>query len=136
MEPEIRSRLNMDQEHLEAIQEGLVAVAQEPGGTAYWRRSRVVSMAGKTGTAQVIRLGTKREKAEDMEYFSRDHAWFAAYAPTENPEIAVVVLNEHSGHGGSKAGPIAVSVIDAWHALKEKRRANPILTENENEVRP
>ena len=92
-------------------------------------------MAGKTGTAQVIRLGVKREKAEDMEYFSRDHAWFASYAPIENPEIAVVVLNEHSGHGGSKAGPIAVSVIDAWHELKEKRRVTSFSTAPENEVR-
>ncbi|MBT6179051.1 MAG: penicillin-binding protein 2 [Deltaproteobacteria bacterium] len=136
MKAEIKSRLNLDPAELAAIQEGLIAVAQEPGGTAYWRRSRLVTMAGKTGTAQVIRLGVRRDKAEDMEYFARDHAWFAAYAPIENPEIAVVVLNEHSGHGGSKAGPIAVSVIDAWHTLKENRRANPRLTENENEVRP
>lgn len=136
MKPQIQSRLNLEEGQLAAIQEGLIAVAQEPGGTAYRRRSRVVSMAGKTGTAQVIRLGVRRDKAEDMDYFSRDHAWFAAYAPIENPEIAVVVLNEHSGHGGSKAGPIAVSVIDAWHALKEKRKAHPRLTENENEVRP
>ncbi len=135
MKPDIKSRLNLDPEHLTAIQEGLIAVAQEPGGTAYWRRSRLVSMAGKTGTAQVIRLGVKREKAEDMEYFSRDHAWFASYAPIEDPEIAVVVLNEHSGHGGSKAGPIAVSVIDAWYELKEKRRETPFSAAPGNEVR-
>jgi penicillin-binding protein 2 len=136
MQSQVKSRLVLDKAKLEAIQEGLIAVAQEPGGTAYWRRSRVVSMAGKTGTAQVIRLGVRREKAEEMEYFTRDHAWFAAYAPVEEPEIAVVVLNEHSGHGGSQAGPIAVSVIDEWHSLKEQRSSNPIVTENESEARP
>lgn len=134
--PEVSAQLELAPRHLAAIQEGLIAVAQEPGGTAYWRRSRLVSMAGKTGTAQVIRLGVTREKAEDMEYFSRDHAWFAAYAPIENPEIAVVVLNEHSGHGGSKAGPIAVSVIDAWYELKRTRESQSATAVIEGGRRP
>ena len=80
-------------------------------------------MAGKTGTAQVVRLGRKREKTADMEYFTRDHAWFASYAPVEDPELVVVVLNEHGGHGGSKAAPIAVKVIDAYFRLKGERLA-------------
>ena len=78
-------------------------------------------MAGKTGTAQVVRLGTSRLKAEEMAYFERDHAWFVAYAPIDDPEIVVSVINEHSGHGGSKAGPIAVRVIDAWYRLNGER---------------
>ncbi|MED5464557.1 MAG: penicillin-binding transpeptidase domain-containing protein, partial [Myxococcota bacterium] len=93
----------------------------EPGGTGYLRRSSVVSMAGKTGTAQVVRLGSVREKSADMKYFSRDHAWFAAYAPIEAPELVVVVVNEHAGHGGAMAGPIAVKVIDAYFQLKAER---------------
>ena len=80
-------------------------------------------MAGKTGTAQVVRLGRHREKAADMEYFRRDHAWFASYAPSESPELVVVVLNEHGGHGGSSAAPIAVKVIDAYFRLKGERLA-------------
>lgn len=105
------------------IQDGLVAVTSEPGGTAYWHRSKKVSMAGKTGTAQVVRLGTHRFKPEEIPYFSRDHAWFVAYAPAEDPEIAVAVLNEHSGHGGSMAAPIAVAAIDAYFELKQLRQA-------------
>ena len=45
----------------------------------------------------MVRLGTKRLSAEETAYFERDHAWFASYAPIENPEIVVVVVNEHSG---------------------------------------
>lgn len=121
-EAEVIQAAEVDPEHLDAVREGLIAVAQEPGGTAYYRRSRKVSMAGKTGTAQVVRLGRTRVRAEDEEYFFRDHAWFASYAPVEEPEIAVVALNEHSGHGSSKAAPIAVRVIDLYFELKQQRR--------------
>lgn len=115
------TKLDVPPEIWAAIHEGLVAVAQEPGGTAYWRRSRLTSMAGKTGTSQVVRLGTKRLKSEEVPYEERDHAWFAAYAPAEDPELVVAVLNEHSGHGSSMAAPIAVKVIDAWYQLKQQR---------------
>ena len=120
--------LGVPEDHIQAVLEGLVAVTNEPGGTAYWRKSKVVPMAGKTGTAQVIRLGTKRLSAEEMAYFERDHAWFASYAPIDNPELVVVVVNEHSGHGGSKAAPIATKVIDAWHQLKSERTGVPVPT--------
>ncbi|MED5463006.1 MAG: penicillin-binding protein 2, partial [Myxococcota bacterium] len=91
LKPVESGRLPYKEEQVAAIRAGLVAVAQEPGGTGYLRRSSVVSMAGKTGTAQVVRLGSVREKSADMKYFSRDHAWFASYAPVEAPEIVVVV---------------------------------------------
>lgn len=117
-EPNLKSQAAVDPEHLEAVRRGLIAVAQEPGGTAYYRRSRVVSMAAKTGTAQVVRLGKNRIKAEKEDYWFRDHAWFASYAPAEEPKIVVVVLNEHSGHGSSKAGPIAVKVIDKYFEIE------------------
>jgi penicillin-binding protein 2 len=108
---------------LDQVRAGLIAVTSEPGGTAYWHRSKLVTMAGKTGTAQVIRLGRDRLKPEEMTYFERDHAWFVAYAPADKPEIVVSVINEHSGHGGTEAAPIAVGVIDAFYELKEARAA-------------
>lgn len=120
--PETRSKLALPRSHLASVQSGLFAVTSEPGGTGYWRRSKLVSMAGKTGTAQVVRLGRERQRAEEMDYFERDHAWFVAYAPAEDPQIVVAVINEHSGHGGSKAGPIAVKVIDAFVELQRQRR--------------
>ena len=118
--PQAARQLEFDPAHLAAIRTGLDRVVNERGGTAYWRRSRIVPAAGKTGTAQVAKLGATRVKAKDMPFHLRDHAWFAAYAPAEDPQIAVVVLNEHGGHGGSGAAPTAMAVIDAWHAQRQK----------------
>ena len=70
-----------------------------------------------------VRLGAEREKAKDMAYFTRDHAWFVGFAPADSPRIVVVALNEHSGHGGSKAAPIAVKVIDGWARLRTRQLA-------------
>ncbi len=122
-ETSVRRDVQFTPEHIHGVQAGLIAVAAEPGGTAYYRRSKLISMAAKTGTAQVVRLQKgKRLKSHEMEYEERDHAWFAGYAPVENPRIAVAVVNEHSGHGGSKAGPIAVRIIDAFVELENKRQ--------------
>lgn len=105
-------------EHLQAVRDGLSAVTQEPGGTAYAFRSRKVTTAGKTGSAQVVKLGKERLKGWQIDYFERDHAWFVAYAPIEDPAIVVVVLNEHGGHGGSAAAPVSMDIIDAFMAAR------------------
>jgi penicillin-binding protein 2 len=110
----------------ESIHHGLVSVVNERGGTAYSRRSKLISAAGKTGTAQVIRLGKDRLKASEMLYEERDHAWYVTYAPISKPEIVIAVLNEHSGHGGSKAAPIANRVLDAYIDLKKQRRQSQV----------
>ena len=93
------------------MQDALQGVCNEPGGTGYYRRPRGVKfkVAGKTGTAQVVKQGDDRGK--DLPYDFRDHAWFAAYAPAEDPRIAVVVVNEHGGHGSSGAAPLAMELI-------------------------
>jgi penicillin-binding protein 2 len=120
--PEVRGKLDVSPEHLKIIQRGLDKVVNEPGGTAYWRRLKNVRVAGKTGTAQVVRLGSKRVRKEEMAFFERDHAWFAGYAPVEAPQIAVVVLNEHGGHGGSDAAPIGMKVIERYFQILEEDR--------------
>jgi penicillin-binding protein 2 len=75
-------------------------------------------MAGKTGTAQVVALGARRLKASEVSYFERDHAWFAAFAPAEDPDIVVVVLNEHGGFGAAAAAPVASAVVRKWLELR------------------
>jgi penicillin-binding protein 2 len=82
-------------------------------------------VAGKTGTAQVVALKKYRGwKSKDLPYKYRDHAWFVAYAPYENPKIAVAVVVEHSGHGGSQAAPVAQQVMEAFfHPDKEPSKA-------------
>jgi penicillin-binding protein 2 len=73
-------------------------------------------VAGKTGTAQVIRAPEEDEEGDESEvpYKFRDHAWFVAYAPAEAPEIVVTVLVEHGGHGGSAAAPLARKVMEVY----------------------
>jgi len=122
--PEERGRLPIRPETREAVLEGLAAAVNAPFGTAY--RSRLsdldVEMVGKTGTAQVVKLGAKRLKAAQVSYFERDHAWFAAFAPREDPAVVVVVLNEHSGFGASNAAPTAAAVVRKWLELEAQDR--------------
>ncbi len=95
--PELVRQIPMSEENHHLLVDALTAVVNEPGGTAFRSRLTNVVVAGKTGTAQVARLGAVRLKAEQMSYFERDHAWFAAFAPAEHAELVVVVLNEHGG---------------------------------------
>lgn len=122
-DPELVRQVTFKPSHLKAVVDGLIAVVNEAGGTAYGKRLKQVTVAGKTGTAQVIRLGEERLEEEELEYAQRDHAWFAAFAPAEAPEIVVVVLNEHAGHGSSAAAPAAVEVIKAWFQIKADEEA-------------
>jgi penicillin-binding protein 2 len=126
--PQERSRPRIQRSTRETVLKGLLAAVNEPFGTAWGSRLKDVVMAGKTGTAQVVKLGARRLKASQVSYFERDHAWFAAFAPVEDPEIVVVVLNEHSGFGSSNAAPTASAVVKRWLELKaqdEAERAGP-----------
>ncbi len=72
-------------------------------------------VAGKTGTAQVFSVAEDEEYNEDeVAERLKDHALFIAYAPADNPAIAVAVMVENGSHGGSTAGPVARAVMDAW----------------------
>jgi len=122
--PEERGRLPVKPETRKAVLSGLLAAVNQPFGTAYGSRLKEFVMAGKTGTAQVVKLGAKRLKAAQVSYAERDHAWFAAFAPADDPEIVVVVLNEHSGFGASNAAPTAAAVVRKWLELKEEDARN------------
>jgi penicillin-binding protein 2 len=121
--PVERSRIPFKKETRAALLEGLYAAVNKPFGTGYGSRLKDVVMAGKTGTAQVVKLGAKRIKAAQLPYFERDHAWFASFAPMEDPEIVVVVLNEHSGFGASNAAPTASALIKYYFELKKQDAA-------------
>lgn len=112
--PRVRKRVNMKPEHLAALRKGLFAVVQKDGGSGYRSRLPEMNVAGKSGTAQVAKIGAVRIANQDKEMRLRDHAWFAAYAPFENPEIVVVVFLEHAGHGGAEAAPVVMKVIQEY----------------------
>jgi len=118
--PEVVRKIELDPEARKSIIDALSAVVNEPGGTAYRQRLKDIHVAGKTGTAQVARIGSIRVKTAQQEYFQRDHAWFASFASVEEPEIAVVVLNEHGGHGGIDAAPTGMAVIQKYYDLKKQ----------------
>lgn len=109
--------LNIPRSHLRVVQRGMEMVTEE-GGTAYGSRIRDegLSMAGKTGTAQVRRI-TKAErdtrvlKNEEKPWEERDHALFVGYGPIEAPRYAVSVLVEHGGGGSKVAAPIARDIL-------------------------
>lgn len=118
--PRMARKLELPATALAVVREGLRRVVNDPGGTAYGKRLKELEVAGKTGTAQVAKMG-KRVKMAELPFKLRDHAWFAAYAPAADPQIAVVVLNEHGGGGSSVAAPIAMAVAKAWNDKRLSR---------------
>ncbi len=129
-EPEIVDRLTGQGRNLQLVRKGLIEAVNGRHGTG--RRARLkdlgITVAGKTGTAQVVRLKQYRHlKDKDIPYKYRDHAWFTCFAPAENPEIAVTVLVEHGFHGGSGAAPVAKAVLEAYFRKRLKDSGNVLV---------
>ena len=115
-QPEQIGHAAVSKNTLSAVNKALTAVVQEPGGTTFGHRVPGMDIAGKTGTAQVIRLSPDKlkQRCELMPFNVRDNALFAAYAPPEDPVIAVAVVAEHACHGASGAAPVALAVIKSY----------------------
>ena len=111
-----RKSLALDPRRLALVKDGMWAVMNEPGGTAFGSRIPGLEAGGKTGTVQVagrnaiLRAGVDRNAIED-------HAWFTAFAPMNDPKIVVVVFVEHGGHGGAAAAPIARRLLAKYFGL-------------------
>jgi penicillin-binding protein 2 len=107
----------VDSDDLNLVNAGLEAVVHGPKGTA--RRFAAIPMAGKTGTAQVARL-QEGVDADELAPNLRHHAWFAGWAPLDEPKLVVAVIVEHGGDGGRVAAPIAAAVIKAALGLESE----------------
>lgn len=102
-----------DPQHWDLITTALTKVVES--GTARRIRSSEYRIAGKTGTSQVFSLGQSQTyNAARIPKHLRDHALFVAYAPVEDPRIAVAVIVENGGSGGATAAPLARRVMDAY----------------------
>ncbi len=120
--PEVTGQAFATPKEIKLIHQGLVAAVHGKHGTATNAQIEGITVAGKTGTAQVVRLEQFGEtEEEDIPYKYRDHAWFTCYAPAEKPEIAVTVLTEHGGHGGSAAAPIAKAILEEYFKKQNSR---------------
>jgi penicillin-binding protein 2 len=105
-------KIDLSPPALRAVRRGLWKVVNEAGGTGGNARIEGLDVAGKTGTVQVIRqVGWVR--SESLPFKHRDHAWFAAFAPVDNPQMVVVVFVEHGGHGGADAAPLAKLLFES-----------------------
>jgi penicillin-binding protein 2 len=125
-EPKPVFDLHLDSEDVTLVKRAMVAVTK-PGGTAAWAGSGAsYEFGGKTGTAQVITIKQGQKYIESqVDERNRDHAWFIAFAPADKPKIALAVLVENGGHGGTTAAPIARKVLDYYLLGKEPK---PLVT--------
>ncbi|MHB1043629.1 MAG: penicillin-binding protein 2 [Eubacteriales bacterium] len=102
--PQALGHANISPKTLALIRQGMHEVTLPPDGTAYGLFDGLPPAAAKTGTAEI--------------YGHDTHAVFVAYAPFANPEIAVAVVMEYAGHGGTAAGPVGAAMLDAYFGVK------------------
>ncbi len=108
----VRRELPFRVNHLGEIVLGLTMAVNAPGGTAYDGRLDYLIVAGKTGTAEGTQVDALSDEEQAPE--ERTSAWFAGFAPVEDPQIVVVVFLEHGGGGGHNAAPVGMEVIDRY----------------------
>ncbi len=118
----LESQMLAAPEHLAIVRDGMMAVAEEAGGTAYYALGMKgidlpgVKMAGKTGTSQVFRI-TEEERADgvrkagELPWRLRDHGLFIGFAPFDKPKYAVCVVVEHGGGGSTAAAAPARDIL-------------------------
>ena len=102
-----KRKLKIKEENIELVKNGMRKVVEDIEGTGFRAYSSMVSISGKTGSSQ---------SGEGL----KSHAWFAGFAPSENPEISFVIFLEHGGSGGDFPALIAKKAVEYWHTHKEK----------------
>jgi penicillin-binding protein 2 len=114
VQPQAPVDIGLKAEHIEVIRSAMVGVTQQGTSTRVFAGAPYLS-GGKTGTAQAVGMN-KNEKynAARMEEHSRDHSLYIAFAPAEDPKIALAVIVENAGWGTTSAAPIARRVFDYW----------------------
>jgi len=124
--PVVQDKIELNPGNVEIVKHGMTDVTL-PGGTAASVGANAgYAIAAKTGTAQVIGIKQNEKYNEhNIDERHRDHALFIAYAPAEDPKIALAVIVENGGHGGSAAGPIARKVMD-YYLLGKLPTAEPV----------
>ncbi len=120
VEPEPLRTLPWKQQNIETIKKAMVGVNKEGTGARAFAGAEYVA-AGKTGTAQVFSLKGAEYKAHKLKQELHDHALFIAFAPADQPKIALAVLVENGGFGAQSAAPIARMVMDYYLLGKQPK---------------
>lgn len=112
--PEPAENLGYKPEHIAIIKKSLVGVTQGGTSAGVFAGAPYLS-GGKTGTAQAVTIGQKEKyNATKLEEHQRDHSLYMAFAPAEDPKIALALVVENAGFGSAAAAPIARRVFDYW----------------------
>jgi penicillin-binding protein 2 len=131
--------LGLNPDHVAVIKQAMVGVTKE-GTSARVFAGAAYESGGKTGTAQAVTMGQKEKyDARKLEEHQRDHALYIAFAPADDPKIALAIVVENAGFGAEHAAPIARRVFDYWllgqypseedlEAVKKGQAAAPIGT--------
>ncbi|MEK7314393.1 MAG: penicillin-binding transpeptidase domain-containing protein, partial [Deltaproteobacteria bacterium] len=122
--PAVKAFTGISPETGSILVNALRGVVAEDGGTARSLNVPELKIAGKTGTAQVVKLKERIKNIKLIPYEFRDHAWFVGFAPYDDPKIAVAVIVEHGGFGSAAAAPVALKVIQAY--LGQKAENTPV----------
>jgi penicillin-binding protein 2 len=129
-EPRLTGKLPISPANLDRVKLGLWKVVNGENGTARGSRLADIDLSGKTGTSQVVsRKEDETLAEEDIPIHLRAHAWFVAYAPSEQPTIAVAVVVEHGEHGSGAAAPIAREMIKTY--LRKPPVGAQVATQND-----
>lgn len=116
--PIVENQTRIDPQVLEELRSAMADVVAAPNGTGKSARIDGITVAGKTGTAQVVKEAQgARTKETALSDKNRDHGWFMAFAPVDHPKIAIACIIEHSGHGGSTAAPVVKAVMEKYFEL-------------------
>ncbi len=116
--PEVEAETKVSRHSLEILRDALADVVNSPNGTGTKAKLEGITVCGKTGTAQVLKMAQgERTKTESMAERNRDHGWFVAFAPKDHPKIAIACVVEHGGHGGSSAAPVVHDVLAAFFGI-------------------
>lgn len=111
----MQDKIELNPDNIEIVKRGMIDVTLPGGTAASVGANATYSIAAKTGTAQVIGIKqNEKYNANSINERHRDHALFIAYAPADDPRIALAVIVENGQHGGSTAGPIARKVMDYY----------------------
>lgn len=119
--------LKIPEKELNMLRQGMHDVAYHAKGTATRYIKSKVTIAAKTGTAQVVSIPQSekvRMKESELKYFHRSHAWLTTYGPYKNPKYVVTALVEHGGHGGQAAGAIISKIYDKLYEMEYIKSKN------------